>query len=62
MTQFIIYYHIYVDDIKTNKSLTISFKWYEHISRKKIVKRFFETLEEDYPVMYQDIDSIHLIF
>lgn len=67
MTQFIIYYHIiepknYIKDIKTYKSHTISFKWYEYISRKKIVKRFFETLQENYPVMYKDIDSIHLIF
>lgn len=61
MTEFIVKYHIYVDDIKTNKSLIVSFKWYEYITHDRIIKRFFKNLKEDYPVYYSDIDSVILI-
>ena len=61
MTHFCVNYHIYVDDRNVNKSLLISFKWYEHISHTRVIKRFFKKLKENYPVYYSDIDSINLL-
>ena len=61
MTKFIVNYHIYKDGVKTNKSKNVSFKWYEFITSSRVLKRFFEGLDEEYPVFCSDIDSINLI-
>lgn len=61
MTKFIVNYHTYEDGVKTNKSKNVSFKWYEFITSSRVLKRFFESLDEEYPVFCSDIDSINLI-
>lgn len=59
---FIVKYHIYIDDVKTYKTLNVTFKWYEYVSINRILKRFFKNLNESYPVFSSDIDSINLVF
>lgn len=63
MTTFVVKYHRYVDGVRTYFTKEVEFKWYEHISQRRIVTKFFKYIDDMHitDVAYSDIDSISLV-